>query len=66
MWPLKFAFGGMVLEPGPDVSAIRFQSGGDGAPGRDRDGAGCRWTGGGGLRSQGSSGASEVGCAQDS
>lgn len=32
MWPLKFAFGGVVPEPGPDVSAIQFESGGDGSP----------------------------------
>lgn len=45
--PLKLAFGGMLWAPGPDVSAIQFQSAGDGAPqprcvAGDRDGAGLR------------------------
>lgn len=60
--PLKFAFGGVLQDSGPDVSAIQFQGGGDCAP-QPRCVAGTGTVRGCGLRLQGSSGAPEVGCA---
>lgn len=60
--PLKFAFGGVLQDSGPDVSAIQFQGGGDCAP-QPRCVAGTGTVRGCGLCLQGSSGAPEVGCA---
>lgn len=59
---LKLAFGRVLQDSGPDVSAIQFQGSGDCAP-QLRCVAGTGTVRGCGLRSQGSSGAPEVGCA---
>lgn len=50
--PFKFAFGRVLQDSGPDVSAIQFQGGGDCAP-QPRCVAGTGTVRGCGLRSQG-------------